>query len=140
MKNFNWNLVLAIVAGLATMMVVVAGVDFISHQIFPPPEGMNLQDKAAMNAYVESAPISALVLLPIGWVLGAFAGSFVGSSICRAKGRLIFFIVAILTLSAGVLNMIMISATPWYFWLIAAFIFPGALLGSRLAVPKALSS
>jgi len=131
MKNFNWNFVLAIVAALATMFVVVMIMEFISHDLCPPTEETEHAEKDAFREFLAGAPVKALVLIPLGWVLGAFAGAFVGANIHQAKRRAIFFIVAIFTSMAGLMMMIQYPS-PWYFWVISAFIFPAALLGSRL--------
>jgi hypothetical protein len=134
MKNFNWNFVLAIVASLATMLVVVMVMDTLGHKIYPPPEGMTVNDKEMISNYLKTAPIQAILIIPIGWILGAFAGAFVGGTICKQKKRIIFFIVAIFTLLASLSQLLMIQH-PWYFWVLVAFIFPGALLGSKLVKP-----
>ena len=131
MKNFNWNFVLAIVAALASMYVAVSIVEYLSHMIHPLPEGADIYDKKVHKAHIATAPVKALILVPIAWIIGAFVGSFIGGSIAKSKRRAIFFIVAIFTLMAAVMNMIMIPS-PWYFWALSALIFPAALLGSRL--------
>lgn len=131
MKNFNWNFVLAIIAALATMLIVIIVVEQISHEIHPPTVGLNHKDKEAVKQFMLTVPFKALILIPIGWVLGAFAGAFVGGTISKSKKRIIFFVVAIFTLLASISQLISIPH-PWYFWAIAAFIFPGALFGSRL--------
>ena len=135
MKNFNWNFVLAIIAALVTMFVVVSILQMVSHEIFPPPEGMDKEDKEAIKRFIAEAPTKALIMIPLGWVLGSFAGALVGSNINPAKKRIIFFVVSIFTLMSALMMMILYPS-PWYFWVISAFIFPAALLGSRLVPAK----
>jgi hypothetical protein len=135
MKNFNWNFVLAIVASLAAMFVVVSAVEYLSHMIYPLPDVADPYDKDMLKAHIALAPVEALVLVPIGWILGAFLGSFLGGYISKTKKQAIFFIVAIFTLMAAVMNMILLPS-PWYFWALSALIFPAALVGSRLVPSK----
>ncbi|MBI1305276.1 MAG: hypothetical protein GC181_01530 [Bacteroidetes bacterium] len=129
MKSFDWNLVLAILTGLIIVLAVVLGSDAACAYLYP----QKISDFNTIEASILSSkkPIPVSVIIPLGWILAAFAGTYFGALINKGNRRIIFFAIAIFTLMAAVMNM-MLNPSPWYYWLLAAFIFPGALLGRKL--------
>jgi hypothetical protein len=66
--------ILAVIAGCVLSVLVVAGLEALGHQIYPPPAGVDLTDPAAMRTLVAQMPVGAFVILVSGWLLGAGLG------------------------------------------------------------------
>jgi hypothetical protein len=127
---------LGIVAGLATMFVVITAVQWLGAQLYPPPPGLDLRDQHGMAALIAQLPLAALAFVVLGWVLGAFAGGWVAARIGRDHPRAAAATVG-LAVVAGV--VLMIFSIPHPLWMGAIGLLlpvPTALLGARLARPR----
>jgi len=127
--------ILGVLAGVATMFVVIMGIEAVGHMAYPPPPGldpMNPAHEAAFAQFVQAMPWPAKALLALAWTLGALAGGWVAARIARhPRGAAV--VIALLVMS-GVVAMIIRAPHPS--WLAAAGLLlpiPAALLGARLA-------
>ncbi len=128
--------VLGAVVGIAVAVITVMLFQWFSHFVFPPPGDLDLQDSAAMRAYVASVPIGALVLVLAGYVVATFDGVLVACLIGRTKPVLFALVVGVLMLVATVSNLIMIPHPLWFSVSavvgIVAAAWTGSLLGRKL--------
>jgi hypothetical protein len=134
-------LVLGIFAGLVTMYIVIGGIEYASHAMYPPPPGLNPNDMTHLGAILAAAPFAALAMLVVAWGLGAFAGGWVAAKISRVWPRSAAIVVALFVL-LGVIGMIlMVPGHPMW---VAAFGIvlpvPLALLAARLARPRVVAT
>ena len=128
---------LGVLAGLATMVVVIMAVQFVGAQLYPPPADVDMADTAAFAAMLASLPLAALVFVVLAWALGAFAGGWVAARIATAHPRVAAVVVA-LAVVAGVLAMVLAFPHPmWMSALGLALPVPLALAAARLARPRA---
>ncbi|MCB0732963.1 MAG: hypothetical protein H6608_06245 [Flavobacteriales bacterium] len=131
MKNFNWQFVLAIIASLISVLLVVELVQS-GTALNMDQTGLDMEAyRSSVHDVLTSMTRNDLLLVPIAWILAAFVGAMVGSVITRDRRRQIFFVVALFTLSAAVMFMLMFQPPSWV-WIAVIFIFPSSLLGSRL--------
>ena len=123
-----------VIAGLVVAFLVVFGAEAISHQIYPPPPGMSMKDMAQVKAFVATLPLSVLLIVLTGHLIGTFAGTWTAAKI--ARGPIAGFIVGALLLAAGIANSIMIPQPVWFS--IASFvIYIGAtLVGVRAGMAR----
>ena len=133
--------VLGVVAGTVVMFLVIMGIEFAGHMIYPPPPGIdpsNINDVARMMA---AAPAGALAFVVLAWVVGAFAGGFVAAKISRTWPRTAAIVTGLVVL-AGVVAMIQqVPGHPTWMAILGLILpVPAALLGARLARPKATPS
>jgi hypothetical protein len=64
----------ALISGLFAMMIVITFIELANAKfVFPPPAGMDWNNAAAVAAFAQTMPTSALVIVLLGWLLGAFA-------------------------------------------------------------------
>ena len=125
--------VLAVVAGFVVASVVMLACEFANSFFFPFPKGMDTNDLEAVRAFAASMPLSALVLVAIGWVLGAFAGGFVTTRIAATASPAPAQVLGLLLTAGGVFNAWMIMNPTWFFWLgLPAFLL-FAMLGHGAA-------
>lgn len=124
---------MAVVAGFVVASVVMLACEFANSFFFPFPNGMNTNDLEAVRTFAASMPLSALVLVAIGWVLGSFAGGFVTTRIAASASPLPAQVLGVLLTAGGVFNAWMIMNPTWFFWLGLPTFFLCAMLGCRAA-------
>lgn len=131
-----WRSLLGIVVGAVVMWLVVAGIQFASHVIYPPPAGLDPMQPADLERILAASPVGALALVVVAWTLGAFAGGWVAARIARHP-RVAAVLVA-LGVMAGVAGMI--AAIPghpmWMSVLGLVLPVPAALIAAKLAQPR----
>ena len=131
-----WRSLLGIVVGAVVMWLVVAGIQFASHVIYPPPAGLDPMQPADLERILAASPVGALALVVVAWTLGAFAGGWVAARIARHP-RVAGVLVA-LGVMAGVAGMI--AAIPghpmWMSVLGLVLPVPAALIAAKLAQPR----
>ena len=128
---------LGALAGLATMFVVIMGIEYVGHMVYPPPPGLNPMVTEDLSAIMASQPAAAKAFVVVAWVVGAFAGGWVAAKISRTYPRAAAVIVALMVV-AGVVGMILqLPGHPrWMAALGLLLPIPAALLGARLAGPR----
>lgn len=132
--------ILGLIAGLVVMFVVIMGTEYLGHQIYPPPPGLDPTNPAHEQAFLQfiaTMPVGAKAILVSAWTLGAFAGGFVAAKIARHP-RAAAVLIALVVMS-GVVGMIL--AVPHPSWLTAAGLLlpiPAALLAARIARPRSV--
>ena len=129
--------ILGVLAGLVVMYIVIAGIEYASHVMYPPPQGLDPKNPANLGAILSAAPVAALAMLAFAWAAGAFAGGWVAAKISRVWPRTAAIVVALFVL-LGVIGMILIvpEHPTWVAILGILLPVPMALLGARLARPK----
>jgi len=128
-----WRSVLSVVAGFVVAAIVVGLLEAVSHQLFPPPAGINLHDPEQLKTIIDKLPPGAIVMVLVAWAVGSLAGGFV-AALSANRNRLAHAgVVGCLQMLAGGITMLMIRHPTWF--VIAAFLIvvPSALLGALLA-------
>lgn len=110
---WNWRLLGAGVAAVVVGPVVVAVIEMLGHQVFPPPPGVDFTDRAQAEQYVKALPLGAILFVLSAWLCGSFAASFVGGRIARRLHWLYAVIGGGLILLATLANMMMIPHPTW---------------------------
>jgi len=126
MKNILRNL-LSIFAGTFVAIVLIAVVQAVAHSIYPPPPGTDFNDPQVLAELIANAPLGALSMVLLSYVIGTFVGSWVGAKFSAPEGPIrqgLF--VAALMLIAGVMNLMAIPHPVW-FWVgtIVTIVAPG---------------
>jgi hypothetical protein len=124
----------AVIAGLAGAFLVVMAAEALTHRMFPPPPGTNMQDMAQVKTYVASLPLTAYAVVLLGWTVGTLIATSV--STCIARTPVTGYIVGAILLAAGVMNAITIPQPLWFS--IASFVIFIAMtvVGTTLARPR----
>ncbi len=133
--------ILGVLAGLATLFVVIMGIEYIGHTIYPPPPGLNPMVTEDLSAIMAAQPLAANAIVVLAWVVGAFAGGWVAAKISRRYPRTAAVIVALMVM-AGVVGMIVqLPDHPRWMAVLGLLLpIPAALLAARLARPRLLTS
>ena len=106
--------ILGLVLGLAVAILTVWLLQMIGHTVWPLPEGLDLEDSAAMAEHVKAAPIGSLILVLAGYIVGTFDGVFLGCWIGTAKRYMSAVVIGGLMLVATITNLIMIPHPLWF--------------------------
>lgn len=116
----------AFVAGFLVMGVVVAGLQALSAQIFPLPEGFDPTDTEALARHTATLPAGAWALAFGSEVLGAFLGALAAGSIAASHQRRFAAAIVGLALLGSIFNWTSFPHPLWF------------VVGQLVAYPVAL--
>ena len=109
------RIVLAVVAGIVSGGLTVAVVEVINSLAFPPPKELDLSDQVALMKWIQTLPVTAFVVVVLGWMLGGFVATYVGRRVAPDRmvqpGIIPFFVF----LAATSMNLFTIPH-PWWMW------------------------
>jgi hypothetical protein len=126
----------AVVAGFIVASIVMMIIESINGRVLYPELGKaaeGITDRERIRALVAGAPVGALLVVIVGWILGGIAGGWSTARLsARATVRHGLILGALLTL-AGVANNLMIPPPLW-FWIASLIVLmPAARVGASLA-------
>lgn len=123
--------ILGTLAGIVTAFGVVMLGELLLHVLFPMPE-LNVNDPAAVEAAVRSAPFLAKLGLALLYGLAAYLGGLAGCLAARWiwGGR----IAVALLLAAVLANFLMLPHPLWMFILSVAVVLFGGWVGIRAGI------
>ena len=107
--------IVAIFGGVIIAVIVVFGVEWIGHSMFPVVENTDYNDPERIAKIVMSLPIGALLFVPLAWFLGSFCGGVVAVLIARDHALIMASIVGAFILTAAIATLM---AIPHPLWLI----------------------
>jgi len=104
----------AIVVGAFVAIALIATVEYLGHQVYPPASGIDINDMAAMEAYADSMPVGALLFVAAAWMTGAFGGGILATFIAREAAATNCLIVGGLVLAGTIMTLISIPHPLWF--------------------------
>jgi hypothetical protein len=122
-----------VLLGVIVAFLLVFGAEAISHKVFPPPPGMNMQDMAQVKAFVATLPMSVLLIVLTGWLIATFVGTWLAAKV--AHSAVAGFIVGALLLAAGIANAFMIPQPVWFSIVSFVIYIVATLVGARAGMP-----
>lgn len=126
-------------AGLFVMFCVIMGIEYVGHQAYPPPPGLDPMNPQHLSTIMASQPFLAKAIVVLAWVLGAFAGGWVAARISRNWPRTAAVLIALVVMS-GVVGMILqLPDHPKWMGALGLLLpIPATLLAARWARPRAV--
>ena len=126
--------VLGMLLGIVAMFVVITGVQFLGHRLYPPPPGLDPMRPDDLSVILAQQPVAALSFVVLAWALGAFAGGWVAARISRRWPRTAAIVVSLVVM-LGVVEMIQqVPGHPQWLAILGLVLpIPMALLAARLA-------
>lgn len=127
--------ILGLCVGLMVAVGIVAAGEWIGHALYPPPpDGVNLQDRAALEAYIKSLPAGAIAAVLVSWAAGAFGGGAVAAFVTQRRSAA--WAIGGAMLLAGIAQMIAIPHPLWFMVMsVPATLLPAWLAGRLFAKP-----
>jgi len=126
---------IAIVAGMVVAVTCVSVFDLIAGSFHPVPEGFDPKNWEQVKAHAANAPTPALLVVLLGWVVGAFAGGVVSSRIAERKRKGYAYIISTLILAATISNFFTVPHPMWMMTAAIIGIGVAGLQAARLAPP-----
>ncbi len=118
------------IIGVAVAVLTVMFVEWISHSLFPFPDGLEITDTEALNAHIGSLPLAAFLLVLAGNLIATFDGVLAACLIGRIKPFYYALLIGMLMIAATVSNLLMFQHPNWY----SASVLIGIVLSAWLAV------
>jgi MFS family permease len=128
--------VAAVIAGFVAASAVMMMIESVNGHVLYPEVGKlaeGMTDKEAIRALLASAPVGALLVVLLGWVLGSLLGGFLAAWIgWNAPVAHALVLGGLLTL-AGIANNLMLPPPAWFWIPSLVVLLPAAFAGARLA-------
>lgn len=125
--------ILAVVGGLLAGSICIWLMEALGHFLYPLPAGVEPTNVEAFKAYVSTLPFAALLLVLVGYSLGAVVSGFISTKIANDGKNRYAIICGVFFLLATVYNMIMLP-TPVWFWVLGILLWGLVLIGYKLAL------
>lgn len=126
----------AVVAGFIVASIVMMIVETINGRVLYPELGKaaeGVTDRETIRALLATAPLGAFLVVIVGWILGAVAGSWTTARLAAQATTGHGLVLGALLTLAGVANNLMVPQPLW-FWIVSVVVLmPAAYLGARLA-------
>ncbi len=117
------------IIGIAVAVLTVMFVEWISHSLFPLPDGLEITDTEALNAHLGSLPLKAFLLLLAGNLIATFDGVLSACLIGRTRPFFYALLIGMLMIAATASNLLMFRHPDWY----SAAVLIGIVLSAWLA-------
>lgn len=127
--------ILAVVGGILTGSLAIWLMETLGHYLYPLPAGVGPNNMAEFKEYVSNLPFPALLLVIVGYALGAVVSGFVSTKIGKDGKNRYALICGVFFLLATVYNMSVLP-TPIWFWILGIIVWALVLVGYRLALNK----
>ena len=125
--------IVGVICGIIAGRVFNMAVIMLSWAIYRPPEGADLSDPATMNAYIQSLPLPAFLLILVAHAGGALVGGLVAAVIARRSPLVLGAIVGGFFLLGGIVNVMSIPRPLWFAVADLVSYVPCGMVGARLA-------
>lgn len=107
--------IFSVVAGLIVAVALIGGMNILTHELYPPPPGVDARNPDAIRELIAVMPVSGLLLIVVGWILGAGLGSHMAVRVAKRTVRWPGFLVGTLILLASLYNLFTIPHPIWFF-------------------------
>jgi hypothetical protein len=123
-----------VLLGLVVAWLLVMLAEALVHKFYPPPAGINMNDFNEVKKFVASLPVSALLLVLSGWLMGTLAGTFAAARVGRSATPA--YVLGAILLAAGIANAIIIPQPVWFSAVSFVIYITMSLTGARLGFPS----
>ena len=128
--------ILGVFVGMIAASVMIMIAQMAMMLVVAPPSAETMQDPETLRAWISAMPVTADLLLALGYAIGAFAGGFVAGKIAGAgNGFLPALLIGMFLTIAGIVNFFFtMPGSPMWLIVLCLLIYePFALLGQRVA-------
>jgi hypothetical protein len=106
--------VFAVVFGVVTAVILIMIVETLGHSVYPPASTIDFKDMQAMEEYVDTLPIGALLFVMMAWETGTIGGGLVACFIARNRAMVYASIVGGMVLFGTVFTLTTIPHPLWF--------------------------
>jgi hypothetical protein len=127
--------IIAVIFALFAGTITIYLAELISHQIYPPPEGLDLTKPEVFSQYIETIDPSVLLMVLMCYASGAFVAGATANRIMLGKGINQALLVAAILTIFSLMNLLKFPAHPIWFWVIGLTLYiPFTILGAKYMV------
>lgn len=126
----------AVLLGFIVASIVMTIVESINGRVLHPDlakAAEGIKDRESMRALLASAPVTAFIVVLVGWFLGGVAGGWVAVRVAGRSSLRAGLVVGVLLTLAGIANNLMLPPPLWFWAVSMLVLLPSAYLGARLA-------
>ena len=134
------RIVFAILTGLIVAIFLIWLIQTLSHSVYPPPAGLDLNNPEQLQEFIKNLPTGAFVFLISSYALGTLLGGWVACLIAADKPWLYAAIIGAFVLTGTVMNIMAISHPTWFIFVTIPVIIAMAWLASKLGAGKKAQS
>ncbi len=128
--------ILFIILGIIVASAVVYVVEFLGHQVYPPPEGITMENADKFLDYIQNKmPTGAMLFVVLAHFSGTIAGSFVTAKLNKDKPYT-GMIVGTILMIFGIILAFLLPHPLWMMILDIALYLPAAWIGVKFANQK----
>lgn len=132
MKEILRN-VLTLLAAALVASVLIACIQAVGIKLYPPPPGMDFNDKAAVARFAATLPVPAFLIVLASYLVGVTAGAWLACKLSVTEKPRQSLMIGALFFVASIMNLTSFTHPAW-FWVANLAIVPfAAWLGLRLA-------
>jgi hypothetical protein len=103
---------LGVAIGGIVAFACVQAAELIVHRLYPFPPGTDMHDMATIKKFVSTLPMTAMLLVLAGWLIGTLLGTFVAAKIGRSPVPA--YVLGVLLLGGGIANAFIIPQPAWF--------------------------
>lgn len=103
----------AVIAGLIAGNVINMAIVMLNMQLFPGPEGLDMNDPDQMQAYIAELPTVAMLIAMVAHLSQAALGGWVAARLAGSRPRVLAMIIGVLTVVGSIANHAMIGGPTW---------------------------
>ena len=129
------RLLFALLVGVIVNGLLVFGVETVSTVLHPLPPGFDANNVGQMRAHLASGgvPVTTMVMVVVGYLLGAFGGAFAASKLAPNRGLMPALVIGQISLMFIIINLITLPHPMWMMIASVLVPIPGAWAGGRAA-------
>lgn len=127
----------AVIAGVIVGGGIIFLAEMVGASFYPLPAGVDMGDPEQARATVAARPAGAMVMVLLGWCLGALGGGALAARLARHAPDRHALVVGAILLALAVLNMVMLPHPLWMWPAAIVGVPASAWLGARLATRPA---
>ena len=124
--------IVPVLVGLISAVIVIFFVELISHWMYPLPNGMDINNKLAMEEWIKTLPLGALLMVLLAWFLGAAVGGFAASHLDKENAVRRCTVLGAVLLGATIMNLLEIPHPAWMWAGGIGVIVVGVWLGFKI--------
>ncbi len=121
--------IVSILIALFTAVIIIFLVEYLSHKLYPMPENLDYNDYDALGSWIKSLPLSAMIIVILGWFVGSFTGAYIVSYIDEFSAIRSTAVVGTLLLVSTIINLVQVPHPNWMSFVGVVSILSGTYLG-----------
>jgi hypothetical protein len=121
----------AVLVGVVVSIGTVTAVQWLGHQVYPLPPGMDFSDPEQVLELTTNMPPGAFLFVLLAWFLGTVVGGLAACWVAREQPVIFASIIGTFMLIATIANLMMIPHPTWFSIAALILIAAGTLLAAR---------